>query len=282
MPKSGWKMRYAPHIGHPSVDKPLLPVGAGGIDPISQIRYIADLGFQGIEDNWAKLRPREDQERIGAELARLGLEMGCFVNTTGSGTDTLLCQDDNEARDVLKRELFDSIETAKRVNGRHMTTVCARDLRKQIGFQLVNMIENLKHLAEIAERAGVVLCLEQTAEPRLPGMLLHRIADAYAVVRGVGSPAVRLVLDILPLQLMEGNVIDHMRSVWDGIGPIQAADNPGRLEPGSGELNFSNIFRFIREQGYAGLIEFECELSKPGAAGEALFLERLRRIDDAI
>jgi hydroxypyruvate isomerase len=79
-----WTMRYAPHLGLTSPDTPLFRHMVGSADPVEQIRFSADQGFAGIEDNFLKLRPAAEQERMGAALARAGLEMGCFVNNVES------------------------------------------------------------------------------------------------------------------------------------------------------------------------------------------------------
>jgi hydroxypyruvate isomerase len=275
-------LRFAPHIGFPDLQQPLFRDSAGSIDPVVQIEYIASLGFAGIEDKWVKKRPVADQLRIGEALARCGLEMGCFVNTVESSRQPLFSSSDPAARDQLERELRDSIETAKRINGKYLTTFASRDPRVPLGFQLAAMVENLKPLAEIAARAGVILCLEQTAEARYPGMLLHRLGDAYGVVKAVASPAARLLFDVLAVQVAEGDLIENLHRTRDAIAVVQVADNPGRTEPGAGELNFVNIFRSLREQGYTGLVEFEFSLSQPGAAGEQRALAALRAINAAV
>ena len=72
-------MKFAPHIGLSSPEDFMFPASAGS-NPIDQIEFIADQGFSGIEDNFLKLRPVEVQEKIGRELAKHNIEMGCFVN----------------------------------------------------------------------------------------------------------------------------------------------------------------------------------------------------------
>jgi hydroxypyruvate isomerase len=65
-----WTMRYAPHIGLTSPDTPLFRHMIGSADPVEQIRFIADQGFARVEDNFLKLRPAAEQERIGRALER--------------------------------------------------------------------------------------------------------------------------------------------------------------------------------------------------------------------
>jgi hydroxypyruvate isomerase len=277
-----WKPRYAPHIGLTAPDAPLFRESAGSSDPVAQIDYLASLGFAGIEDNFLKARPPETQARMGAALARHGMAMGCFVNNPMHWNRPLWGERGEDARAQLDRDLRQSIEAARRTGGKILTVVGGRDPATPAAYQRAVMVENLKRLADAAEEAGVVLALETVDERRWPGMLLHHIADAYGVAKAVDSEAVGLVFDIGHIHPMDGEVIANLHACWDKIAAIQAADMPGRLELGSGELNWVNIFRVIRDKGYAGLIELEHLLSNPGAAGEQAMLEGLRAIDRAL
>ncbi|WP_162986923.1 TIM barrel protein [Sphingomonas paeninsulae] len=280
--KSGRAMRYAPNIGLNSLDTPLFLESVGSIDPIEQIAFIDDHGFAGIEDNFLKLRAPADQARIGAELARRGLEMGCFVNNVESWNLGRWSSRDPDEQTALQGELELSIETAKRANAKLMTTLIGRNDRESPAFQQAALIDNLKRVAPLAERAGVIICLEAVNARDYPMLLLSDVADAYAVALAVGSPAVRILLDIFHVQARGGDVIDTLTRCWDMVAAVQVADNPGRAEMGSGELNWVNVLRHIRSLGYTGLIELEHEVAMPGIAGEHLMLERLEAIDRAI
>jgi hydroxypyruvate isomerase len=277
-----WKMRYAPHIGLMAPDAPLFLHSAGSAEPVAQINYLAELGFAGIEDNFLRIRPPEVQERMGAALARHNMTMGCFVNNPMHWNRPLWGLDTPEARKQLKRDLSESIEAAGRTGGKYLTVVSAHDPATPVAYQRTSMVENLKRLAPLAEKAGVILALETVDSSRWPGMLLHHIPDAYAVAKAVNSPAVKLVYDFGHIAPMDGNVLQNLKAVWDMVAIIQVADIPGRLELGSGELNWVNIFRTIRSLGYTGLIELEHLISEPGIEGEAMVLDNLRAIDAAV
>jgi hydroxypyruvate isomerase len=282
IPDTGWKLRYAPHMGLVSTDEPLFLHRAGSADPVEQIAHAASLGFAGVEDNFLKMRSPLVQERIGAELAREGLALGCFVNNPMHWNKPLWGSNALDARAQLERDLDDSIAAAGRTGARWATVVGAREPSIPIAYQLANMVENLKRLAEPAEKAGLILAIETVNDRRWPGQLLPHIADAYAVAKAVGSSAVRLVFDIGHVAPMDGEVIANLEACWEMIAIIQVADTPGRLELGTGELNWVNIFRFIRAGGYTGLIELEHTLSEPGLAGEEAMLAKLKAIDSAI
>jgi hydroxypyruvate isomerase len=280
--KHPWKMRYAPHVGLAAPDIPLFLHSAGSADPVAQIEWLASRGFAGIEDNSLKVRPVETQVKMGEALARHGMQMGCFVNNPTAWDKPIWSSTSADARDKWKRDLDETLEAAKRVNGKYVTVVTGSTVGTPRGYQISVMIENLKNAAEYAEKAGLVLCIETVSSLRWGGMLLNHIDDAYAMVAAVDSPAVQLVFDIGHVAPMDGEVLNNLRACWDKVAIIQVADMPGRLELGSGELNWVNILRTIKGLGYTGLIELEHEVSQPGIAGEETILSNLRAIDSAL
>jgi hydroxypyruvate isomerase len=283
MTRTDWKLRFAPHTGFRDPAQPLFLESAGSPDPVAQIAYIADLGFAGIEDNNLLLRPLETQQRIGEALARHGLEMGCFTFPPEARN---LCwgSEDAATREALERHLRLAIEGARRVDGRLIVVSSARDLRVPLAYELSGMTENLKRLAPIAEKAGVVLCLEHVNAPRIPDRLLQHVADSYAMARAVGSPAVSIVFDFVHVQIMDGDIIANIDRCWERIGVFQLGDvgPAGRCEPGSGEINWVNVLRHVKRRGFTGLLELEHVCEQPGREGEQLALARLREINAAI
>jgi len=280
--KHPWKMRYAPHVGLAAPDIPLFLHSAGSADPVVQIEWLAAHGFAGIEDNSLKVRPIETQKAMGEALARHGMEMGCFVNNPTAWDKPIWGSKTAEARDKWQRDLDETVEAAKRVNGRCVTVVTGREVGIPRGYQIAVMIEKLKRAAEVAEKAGLVLCVETVSALRFGGMLLNNIDEAYMVVSAVDSPAVQLVYDFGHVTQMDGEVLSNLKACWDRTAIIQVADIPGRHELGSGELNWVNIFRTIKGLGYTGLIELEHEVSEPGVAREEKVLQNLKRIDAEI
>jgi hydroxypyruvate isomerase len=85
------------------------------------------------------------------------------------------------------------------------------------------------------------------------------VSDAVELIRRVGNPHVRVLFDIYHVQVAEGNVIERLRANVEYIGQIHFADVPGRHEPGTGEINFRNVFRAIYELGdrYPGYVTAE-------------------------
>lgn len=281
MPNTNWQLRYTGHLGLLGPELPLFRHSAG-TDPIAQIRFLADQGFAGVQDNFLKLRNPHLQARMGEEMARLGLLMGTFTNNPLGWNRPLWNNCDADARAELRRDLDSTIEAARRVGGCCATCVTGYDERQPREQQLAAMIENLKWLGEPAHRAGIVLCVEAVASRWIPGLLVDHLDDALAIVRAVDNPAVRLLFDVGHLQMSDGSVLEHFERCWDTIGAIQLADAPGRLELGSGELNWPNILRQLRARGWSGLLELELRPAEDSAAGERHLLEQLHAIDAAL
>ncbi|MGC8778214.1 MAG: hydroxypyruvate isomerase family protein [Candidatus Caldatribacteriaceae bacterium] len=121
-----------------------------------------------------------------------------------------------------------------------------------------NMVTVLKALAPWAEKEGVVLVLEAlNTRVDHPGYFLCHTEDAVEVVEAVGSSHVKILYDVYHMQIMEGNLISTMTRYRDLIGHIHVADVPGRHEPGTGEINFSNIMRVLERSNYQGAVGFE-------------------------
>lgn len=271
-------LNYAPHIGLTSPGDVMF-VEHAGRNPIDQIKFIAQQGFAGIEDNFLKLRSVEMQDKIGQELARNQMQMGCFVNNLVLDHPTFVSHSD-DAREILLQQLRETIEVAKRVNGKSVTTLSGpTDPRLERDYQTLNMIENLKYCAEIAEAAGIVLGIEAITGKWWHGTFLTTIPHAYLILKAANSPSVKLVFDTFQIQMEGGNILENMEQVWDEIACFQIVDVPGRTEPTSGELNYQTILRRIYEKGYTGLVEMEHSLAHPGRTGEQKVLEIYDSLD---
>jgi len=90
-----------------------------------------------------------------------------------------------------------------------------------------------------------------------PGCFLTSCVEGLKLVREVNHPHVRLLFDIYHEQVMRGNVIRTLTEAMPMVALIHVADNPGRNDPGSGELNFANVYKAIQKTGYKGRIAME-------------------------
>lgn len=277
-----WNMRFAPHIGLFSLETPMFLHSVGSLDPIAHIDFIASLGFAGVEDNALLLRDDASQTRIGQALGRHALEMGCFAFDPEHWIEPLWTRNDEATRAHLKAELKRAGAAAKRVNGRFVTVLSGRDPLMPLAMQLQGMIENLCYLADDAHALGITLLIEPLSNWDYPGMLINDFHDAYAVVKAVDHPAVRLMFDVFHVQAVNGNLLRNLDLTYDVVAMVQIADSPLRSEPGSGEINFVNVLRHLQARGYTGLVELEHGMSEPDKAGEDAALARLRAINSQL
>jgi hydroxypyruvate isomerase len=139
------------------------------------------------------------------------------------------------------------------------------------------LVENLRFAAEATEREGIRLLIEALNSGRFPGFYLNQTRQAVELINEVGSSNLRILYDAFHMQIMEGNLTNTIKDKLPYIGHIQIADNPGRHEPGTGEINFENLLRFIDEAGYSGWIG--CEYiplndTKEGLGWAAPYLNR--------
>jgi hydroxypyruvate isomerase len=277
-----WHLRYASHLGYRSSEEPLFRDIVGSLDPLAHVEYAAAIGFSGVQYALARGRPIAEQHAVGAALARLGLEAGCVIYTTFDKIRRPLWSDaGDEARATLAEELAVGFETARRVGSRYLAVLAGLDPNKEDDPQRAAFVENLRWAAQRAETAEVVLLLESVDRNRLPGMLLHHIADAHEIVAAIDSPSLRLIFDTAHVQAMDGDLIAHLEATWDSIAVVQFADTPGRLEPGTGEVDFASVLGALKRRGFRGLVELEFGWSTPGREAELSGLERLRQLDAA-
>ncbi|MDY0289965.1 MAG: TIM barrel protein [Sphaerochaeta sp.] len=122
----------------------------------------------------------------------------------------------------------------------------------------MNMALTLSHLAPYAERAGITCVLEPlNIQVDHKGNLLRTVADAVEVVKAVGSPAVKVLYDLYHMQIEGGNLLSVFAENQQHIGHIHIADNPGRHEPGTGEINYGTLLSSFATLGYEGVFAFE-------------------------
>ncbi len=119
------------------------------------------------------------------------------------------------------------------------------------------LVENLRFAAAVTARAGIELELEPLNTRDTPGFFVPTSRAALALIEDVGSDNLRLQYDLYHAQVMEGDLARTLQERLPQIGHIQLADNPGRGEPGTGEINFPFLFKHLDRIGYAGWIGCE-------------------------
>jgi hydroxypyruvate isomerase len=134
--------------------------------------------------------------------------------------------------------------------------------------------DTLCRIVDLAEEEDVTFTLENLNLPvDHPGVPFGRAEDTLALVASVDHPRLRLNLDLYHAQIGEGNLIELCRKSLPWIGEIQVADVPGRMEPGTGEVNWKGIARALKAMGYAGPVGMEAFASGDPELALAAFRE---------
>jgi len=283
-----FNLKFAPHPGsfRASFDKNIL----------DEIRYCHEQGFRAIEFNGLPRQPVDMQKKIGDLLAELDMTMGVFVAYANFVEPSFARRDEDREKEILAK-IKEAVEIAKRVNAKWMTVVPGSidqpapgnkwgGARLAEGYQLANTIDLLRRCAEILEPHELVMVLEPLNWHANHGGVMLRYSDqAYAICRAVNSPSCKILFDIYHQQITEGNLIPNIDLCWDEIAYFQAGDNPGRKEPGTGEINYANVFKHIHEratkEGKDFVIGMEHGNSIKGKDGEAALIAAYRAVDPA-
>lgn len=268
-----FNLKFAPHIG---MFKHL-----AGDDPIAQLNFMADQGFTAFEDNEMRKRPIDVQEKMADTLIKRGLEMGVFVAHEIYWKEPNLASGDLDKRIEFLNDIKSSINVAKRVNAKWMTVVPGHlDLKLRMGHQTANVVESLKQASALLEPHGIVMVLEPLNFRNHPGLFLTDSPQAYEICKAVNSPACKILFDIYHQQIQEGNLIPNMEAAWSEIAYIQIGDNPGRNEPTTGEINYYNVFKWIHEQEFNGVLGMEHGNSRDGKEGELAVIKAYKKVDN--
>ena len=251
-----------------------------GNDFEDQIRFGYDQGFRAIEDNGMMDRKPEDQEKIGNLLTKLNMSMGVFVHAFDHWpVSTSLCSGNKEWRDKFLKYTKEAIDTSKRCTGKLITVVPGNyDRSIPLDYQTAHVLETLKAAAEILEPHQIVMVLEPLSDT--PDLFLRHSSQAYVICKAVNSPSCKILFDIYHMQRNEGDLIPGIDRAYDEIAYYQIGDNPGRKEPGSGEVNYKNIFKHLYNKGYRGMLGMEHGMVGQGKEGELNLIEAYRNADD--
>lgn len=268
-----FNLNYAPHLG--------MFKNLAGEDPIDQLNFMADQGFTAFEDNDMKGRDTSVQQKMAQVMENRGLVMGVFVAHKIYWKEANLASGDQVKRQEFLSEIEASIEVAKRVNAKWMTVVPGHvDLRQNMAYQTAHVVESLKRASELLEPHDLTMVLEPLNFRDHPGLFLSESPQAYEICKAVDSPSCKILFDIYHQQIQEGNLIPNIEKSWDEIAYFQIGDNPGRKEPTTGEINYRNVFKYIHNKGYQGILGMEHGNSIEGSTGEKSLIEAYKSVDN--
>lgn len=194
-----------------------------------------------------------DLEALAKKKAETGLELAAFSSETGG--PLVATGSDQKFVPALK----DSIAAAKKLDCKKLIVTVGNELKDvPRADQHKNIVTALKAGAPLCEEAGITIVLEPlNILVNHKGYYLATSAEGFQILDEVGSPNVKLLFDIYHQQITEGNLIQNITRNIQKIGHFHVADVPGRHEPGTGEINYENVFRAIFKSGYTGFVGLE-------------------------
>jgi hydroxypyruvate isomerase len=219
---------------------------------LQRLEKVHEAGYRAVElveefKDWKK----QDFADARRKKQELGIE---FDGTTGVWQSLA----DPSAREVFLKSLRDFIPTMEELE-------CSR-LIMQTGNKVpglspeemhANCIETLKRGADIAAKNDIELLIENIDPEENPKYFLTLSAEGFDIVRSVGNPHVKFLYDFFHEQIAAGNLIAKLEKNLDLLGLVHVADVPGRHHPGTGEINYSNIFRKLAQIGYSRYVAME-------------------------
>ena len=213
-------------------------------------------GFAGVEF----LFPYEHEPNLLAGLLREhGLTQVLHnlpAGNWGAGERgiAILPERRSEFRDGVQR----AIEYAKALNCQQLNCLVGIAPKEADPEELRGvLLENLRYAADALAKHHIRLLIEPINTRDIPGFFLSGTEQAAAIVADVGSDNLFIQYDIYHMQIMEGDLAPTIKRHFDRIAHIQLADNPGRNEPGTGEINYPFLFRYLDEIGYRGWVGCE-------------------------
>jgi len=224
-------------------------------------------GFKAVE----YLGPYDlPAEEVAELLAENGLEQALFNVPSGDwagGERGIACLPDRV------EEFREGVETAIRYAealGCKRLNVIAGLAPQGISSEVLEttLVENLRHAASRVKQAGIRLLIEPINLRDIPGFFLSRTDHAERILEKVGSDNIFIQYDFYHMQVMQGDLVATFERLKDRIAHIQIADNPGRNEPGTGEINYPFIFETLDRLGYDGWVG--CEYKPKAGTGAGL------------
>jgi hydroxypyruvate isomerase len=217
-----------------------------------RIEKVVEAGYHSVElVNEYKNFTKEDFARFRAKKRDLHLT----VDAT-SGISHSLC--DASQRGAFLEEVRAKLPVLEELECNKLIILSGDKVPGQSPQQMHdNCIESLKRAADITAAKNVGLLLENIDPEENPKYFLTSVSEGFEIVRSVGAPNVQFLYDFFHDQIAEGNLLAKLEKNLDLIGVVHIADVPGRHDPGTGEINYPNIFRKLGQLGFNGYVAME-------------------------
>jgi len=228
------------------------------------LALLTRLGYDGYEMfDW------RDPKVMGTFVSlkdKYPLSCECLVANKGVSAPGCGLVNPREHEEFLKQTQL-AIDAARAVGAKQLVTLTGNEIggvpRSE---QMANAVAAMRAAAPMLEKNGMTAIVEVlNTYVNHAGYFLYYVRDGAELIDRVGSPNVKLLFDIYHVQIMEGNLIESIRSNIDRIGHFHVGDVPGRHQPGTGEINYRNVFKAIYDQGdrFRGSVALEYSPTVP-------------------
>ncbi len=217
-----------------------------------RLEKVAEAGYHAVElveefKDWKK----QDFAAARRKKRELGIE---FDGTTGVWQPLA----DASARELFLKSLREFIPTMRELECTRLIMQTGNTIPGLArGEMHANCVETLKRGGEIAAENNIELLIENIDPEENPKYFLTASAEGFEIVRSVANPHVKFLYDFFHEQIAQGNLIAKLEKNIEFVGLLHVADVPGRHEPGTGEINYPNIFRKLGELGYTRYVAME-------------------------
>ena len=236
------------------------------VDFLDRFKAAADDGFKGVEYLFPYDFPAAD---VAAKLKEFGLTQVLHNLPAGdwAAGERGIAVDPSRVEE-FKQGVDKAIEYAK-VLGTKQINCLAGKVPAGVSKEQAHatFVSNLKYAADKLKAAGIPLLIEPINTFDIPGFFLNYTAQAAAIIEEVGSDNLFIQYDIYHAQRMEGELANTIKAHLPRIAHIQLGDNPGRNEPGTGEINYAFLFKYIDSTGFDGWIGCEYKPAGNTSAG---------------
>jgi hydroxypyruvate isomerase len=216
------------------------------------LEMVAAAGYQGVElvgefQKWSS----DETQRVLARMHSLGLVFDMLSGVKPGFADPAGTSDFLAAATAQIQ--------AARTLGSPQINLKSGNRRDDLprSAQYTASVENLKRAADLAAANGIQIVIEPIDLLENPQMYLTSVSEAFDIVRAVGSPQVRVLYDFYHEQRGHGNLLEKLEQNFDLVGLVHIADVPGRHEPGTGEIDYANIYRKLAQLKYDKFIAME-------------------------
>jgi hydroxypyruvate isomerase len=210
-----------------------------------KLQIVADAGYTGAEvgNEYEKWTPEEWKNNLAKQHS-----LGIDIDSAVPGRNSLA---DHSRRTALHDDLLKAIPGAKDLGCKQFIYTAFNVVPGQSpAEQRTAIVDTLKYAADLLEKDGFEIVLEPIDLLEHKEEAVTSVAEAFEITRLVGSPRIKVLYDFYHEQRQAGNLIEKLTKNIDQVGLVHIADVPGRHQPGTGEVNYGNIYRELARLHY--------------------------------